>query len=80
MDSLPLKRGGKGFTVVMKGAGISLLIFPSANFDQATASMVMEELLKEYLSAQAIFAQNDAMIFGAVLAIKNVGIKNEVIM
>jgi ribose transport system substrate-binding protein len=64
----------KGFEAeVATHAGLKILASRAANFDRDMAREVTKGLLKEYPTADVIYAANDPMILGALAAVKDSG-------
>jgi ABC-type sugar transport system substrate-binding protein len=65
----------KGFEAGLKKSDLRLLASQPANFNQAQGLKLMENYLQAYPNQiDAVFAHNDQMAFGAMIAIKNAGI------
>jgi ribose transport system substrate-binding protein len=64
----------KGFdTEIATHPGLKILASRAANFDRNMAHDVAKDLLKEYPTADVIYAANDPMILGALAAVKESG-------
>jgi galactofuranose transport system substrate-binding protein len=66
---------GKGFRETMTACGITITQSQTANWSSSEGRSVMAAFLKNSRDIQGLFAQNDEMGFGAVLAIKAAGLK-----
>lgn len=70
-----------GFNSVLEeNPGMELIAQQSANFDQAEALKVMEDLLQAHDDIDAIYAANDNMALGALKAIEAAGRLDEIIL
>jgi galactofuranose transport system substrate-binding protein len=65
---------GKGFREGMTACGIEIVNSQSANWGLTESLQITEIWLQESKDVQGIFAQNDEMAFGAIEALKNVGL------
>jgi len=70
----------QGLMDAIKGTEIKVIASQYANYDQATALKVMEDLLQRFPSGQidAVFCHADMMAEGALQAIKAAGRQNEI--
>ncbi len=76
-----LKRNAGAREVLAGHAGLQLLAAQSAEWDRAKAVTLMENWLQAYgQTIRAVFAQNDEMAMGALLAIERAGRKNDIIV
>ncbi len=67
----------KGFQEAIHGTNIEVIAAPYADFLQATALSIMEDLLQRYANEQvdAIYSQSDVMTMGIIQALKATGRK-----
>ncbi len=76
-----LKRSAGAREVLAGHAGLQLLAAQSAEWDRAKAVTLMENWLQAYgQTIRAVFAQNDEMAMGALLAIERAGRKKDIIV
>jgi len=76
-----IKRGEGAREVLAKNPGLRLLAAQTAEWDRAKAVTLMENWLQAYGSSiQAVFAQNDEMAMGALLALERAGRKKDVVV
>jgi len=76
-----IKRSTGAREILKKHAGLKLLASQSAEWDRAKAVTLMENWLQSYgASIGAVFAQNDEMAMGALLAIERAGLKDRIIV
>jgi ribose transport system substrate-binding protein len=70
----------KGLTDAIAGTDIKVVASQNANYDQATALKVMEDLLQRFPSGKvdAVFTHADMMMVGALQAIKAAGREKEI--
>ncbi len=66
---------GKGFRERMGQCGITITQSETADWDATKGEKVMESFLAKSTDIQGVFAQNDEMGLGAVMAIKKAGLK-----
>jgi inositol transport system substrate-binding protein len=67
--------------VLAKNPGLKLLASQTANWDRALAMTLMENWIQSYGSKiNAVFAQNDEMGMGALLALEHAHLKDKVIV
>ncbi|MEA1975590.1 MAG: ribose ABC transporter substrate-binding protein RbsB [Bacillota bacterium] len=64
---------GKGFNDAIEDTGIEVVSKQTANFDRTEGLNVMENILQGQPEIDAIFAHNDEMALGAMVAIKSSG-------
>jgi len=65
----------KGFVDAVAGTGIEVIASQSANFDQATAQQVMEQLIQSTGGDfQVVYTSADVMALGAIAALEAAGI------
>lgn len=74
VDSSPAIDRGVGFRQTASECGIVITSSQTANWSLIEGKQVTEAWLKENKDVQGIFAQNDEMAFGAIEALKEVGI------
>jgi ABC-type sugar transport system substrate-binding protein len=74
VDSSPAIDRGVGFRETAAECGIVITSSQTANWSLIEGKQVTEAWLKENKDVQGIFAQNDEMAFGAIEALKEVGI------
>jgi galactofuranose transport system substrate-binding protein len=66
----------KGFTDAVAGTQLKIIASQSANFDQATAQQVMEQLIQSSGGDfQVVYTSADVMALGAIASMKAAGIK-----
>lgn len=66
----------KGFTDAVAGTDLKIIASQSANFDQATAQQVMEQIIQSTGGDfQVVYTSADVMALGAIAAMKAAGIK-----
>jgi len=76
-----LKRSAGAIEVLKKTPGLKLLAAQTAEWDRAKAVTLMENWLQAYgTSIRAVFAQNDEMAMGVVLALERAGRKKDIIV
>ncbi|MDA3925299.1 MAG: sugar ABC transporter substrate-binding protein [Kiritimatiellae bacterium] len=76
-----IKRSTGAHDILKKHTGLKLLTAQSAEWDRAKAVTLMENWLQSYGSSiRAVFAQNDEMAMGALLAIERAGLKEKIIV
>lgn len=76
-----IKRSAGAHDVLKEHAGLQLLAAQSAEWDRAKAVSLMENWLQSYgKNIRAVFAQNDEMAMGALLAIERAGRKDDIIV
>ena len=76
-----IKRSTGAREVLQKHPGLKLLAAQTAEWDRAKAVTLMENWLQSYKdSVNAVFAQNDEMAMGALLAIERAGLKDRIIV
>ena len=76
-----IKRSAGAREVLANNSGLHLLAAQSAEWDRAKAVTLMENWLQAYgKSIRAVFAQNDEMAMGALLAIERAGCKKDIIV
>ncbi len=76
-----LKRSAGAREVLAQHPGLKLLAAQSAEWDRAKAVTLMENWLQAYgASVRAVFAQNDEMALGALLAVERAGRKNDIVV
>jgi ribose transport system substrate-binding protein len=63
----------KGFQDVVKGTGIKVLVFQYANWNSDDAFKLMQDYLAKYPHIDALWANDDDMLMGALEAIKQSG-------
>ena len=64
---------GEGFMSIVKESGLELLASQPADFDRTKGLDVMENMLASKPEIQAVFAQNDEMALGALVAVRSSG-------
>jgi galactofuranose transport system substrate-binding protein len=74
VDSSPAIDRGVGFRETASECGIVITSSQTANWSLIEGKQVTEAWLKDNKDVQGIFAQNDEMAFGAIEALKEVGI------
>ncbi len=76
-----LKRRTGAMEVFSKQAGLQLLAAQTAEWDRAKAVSLMENWIQSFgPKIQAVFAQNDEMAMGALLALEQTGQKSRVVV
>ena len=76
-----LKRDRGARDALAKYPGLRLLADQTAEWDRAKAMTLMENWIQSYGSkVRAVFAQNDEMAMGALLALEQAGLKSRVIV
>jgi inositol transport system substrate-binding protein len=76
-----LKRDQGARDVLAATPGLTLLASQSAEWDRARALALMENWIQSHGSRiQAVFAQNDEMAMGALLALEQAGLKDKVVV
>jgi inositol transport system substrate-binding protein len=76
-----IKRDAGGKEVLSKQPGLKILAEQTAEWDRAKAMSLMENWLQSYgAQVQAVFAHNDEMAMGAVLALEQAGRKKGVVV
>lgn len=76
-----LKRDQGAREVLAREPGLKLLAIQTAEWDRAKAVTLMENWIQAYgQNLQAVFAQNDEMGMGAVLALEQAKLKNRVLV
>jgi inositol transport system substrate-binding protein len=76
-----IKRDAGGKEVLAKQPGLKVLAEQTAEWDRAKAMSLMENWLQSYgAQVQAVFAHNDEMAMGAVLALEQAGRKKGVVV
>jgi inositol transport system substrate-binding protein len=76
-----LKRDQGARDVLAATPGLTLLATQSAEWDRARALALMENWIQSHGSRiQAVFAQNDEMAMGALLALEQAGLKDKVVV
>lgn len=66
----------KGFNDGIAGSGLKMIAQQSANFDQATAQQVMEQIIQSTGGdIQVVYTSADVMALGAIAALEAAGIK-----
>jgi inositol transport system substrate-binding protein len=76
-----LKRAAATKTVLAKYPGITILAEQTAEWDRAKAMSLMENWIQSYGSQiDAVFAQNDEMGMGALQALEQANLKDQVIV
>jgi ribose transport system substrate-binding protein len=70
----------KGFTEAIKGSNINVIASQNADYDQALALKVMEDILQRFPKGKidGLFSQADEMTMGAIQAIKAAGREDEI--
>jgi len=66
---------GKGFREKMGDCGITITKSQTANWSSQEGKDVMQAFLQDSTDIQGVFAQNDEMGLGAILALKEAGLK-----
>ncbi|TCP24965.1 ribose-binding protein [Scopulibacillus darangshiensis] len=68
---------GKGFDEAIKDAkGIKVIAKQPADFNRSKGLSVMENIIQTGSDIDAVFAQNDEMALGAIVALKEAGLKD----
>jgi len=62
---------GKGFNSAIEGTDIEVVAKQTANFDRTEGLNVMENILQGQETIDAVFAHNDEMALGAMVAVKS---------
>jgi inositol transport system substrate-binding protein len=76
-----LKRSQGAREVLAKNPGLKLLAAQTAEWDRAKAVTLMENWLQAYgPSIRAVFAQNDEMAMGVLLALERAGRKKDIVV
>jgi len=76
-----IKRGQGAREVLAKNPGLRLLAAQTAEWDRAKAVTLMENWLQAYgPSIRAVFAQNDEMAMGVLLALEQAGRKKDIVV
>jgi len=76
-----LKRSQGAREVLAKNPGLKLLAAQTAEWDRAKAVTLMENWLQAYgASIKAVFAQNDEMAMGVLLALERAGRKKDIVV
>jgi inositol transport system substrate-binding protein len=76
-----IKRESGAREILSRNPGLKLLADQTAEWDRAKALALMENWIQAFgQKIDAVFAQNDEMGLGAVLALENVGMKKRVIV
>jgi inositol transport system substrate-binding protein len=76
-----IKRAEGAREVLAKYPGLKLLAEQTAEWDRAKAMNLMENWIQSHgRSIQAVFAQNDEMGMGALIALEQAGMKNAVVV
>jgi galactofuranose transport system substrate-binding protein len=75
VGSSAAKDRGAGFRETMTECGITITQSQTANWSATEGKDVMAAFLKKDKDIQGVFAQNDEMGLGAVLALKEAGLK-----
>jgi len=76
-----IKRAQGAREVLERNTGLKLLAEQTAEWDRAKAMALMENWIQSYgTGIQAVFAQNDEMGMGALIALEQAGMKNRVIV
>jgi len=76
-----LKRDQGAREILAQHAGLKLLAVQTAEWDRAKAMSLMENWIQSYgTNIQAVFAQNDEMGMGALLALERANLKEKVIL
>ena len=76
-----IKRNAGARETLAKHPGLKLLTAQTAEWDRAKAVTLMENWLQAYgTSAQAVFAQNDEMAMGVLLALERAGRKKDIVV
>ncbi len=76
-----IKRAQGAREVLSRYPGLKLIADQTAEWDRARAITLMENWIQSYGNRiQAVFAQNDEMGMGALVALEQAGIKNKVVV
>ena len=76
-----LKRDAGARDVLARNPGLHLLADPTADWDRAKAQTLMENWLTAHREKiKAVFAQNDEMAMGALLAVEHAKMKDKIII
>lgn len=76
-----IKRDQGAREVLAKNPGLKLLADQTAEWDRAKAVTLMENWIQSYGGRiQAVFAQNDEMAMGALIALEQAKLKNKVVV
>ena len=76
-----LKRDAGARDVLARNPGLHLLADPTAEWDRAKAQTLMENWLTAHgEKIKAVFAQNDEMAMGALLAVEHAKMKDKIII
>lgn len=76
-----IKRNAGAREMLTKHPGLHLLAVQTAEWDRAKAVTLMENWLQAYgTSIKAVFAQNDEMAMGVLLALERAGRKKEIVV
>jgi len=76
-----LKRSQGAREVLAKNPGLKLLAAQTAEWDRAKAVTLMENWLQSYgTQIRAVFAQNDEMAMGVLLALERAGRKKDIVV
>lgn len=76
-----LKRDAGARALLAREPGLKLLASQSAEWDRAKAMSLMENWIQSYgAQIQAVFAQNDEMAMGALLALERANLKDKVVV
>ncbi len=76
-----IKREAGAREVLNQHPGLRLLADQTAEWDRAQAMSLMENWLQSHgREIQAVFAQNDEMAMGALLAIERAGLKDQIVV
>ncbi|MCX7886442.1 MAG: substrate-binding domain-containing protein, partial [Verrucomicrobiae bacterium] len=76
-----LKRDRGAREILAMYPGLKLIAEQSADWDRARAMSLMENWIQSLgLKINAVFAQNDEMAMGAVLALEQAGLKDKVVV
>lgn len=76
-----LKRDQGAREVLAKHSGLKLLAEQTAEWDRAKAMSLMENWIQSHGEAiNAVFAQNDEMAMGALIALEQAGLKDKVLV
>jgi inositol transport system substrate-binding protein len=76
-----IKRDSGAREILAKHPGLKVLADQTAEWDRAKAMSLMENWIQSYGDRiQAVFAQNDEMAMGALIAIEQAGLKGKVVV
>jgi inositol transport system substrate-binding protein len=76
-----IKRDQGARDVIARNPGMKLIAVQTADWDRAKAISLMENWIESYRGGiDAVFAQNDEMAMGAVLALEQAGLKSKVVV